>query len=55
MAQAICVYDSGAGHIAIRVTGGTKMIFFSCIEYFFFFGAINDTKLIASTYHDGGA
>ena len=38
MAQAICVYDSGAGHIAIRVTGGTKMIFFSCIEYFFFGG-----------------
>ena len=30
------MYDSGAGHIAIRVTGGTKMIFFSCIEYFFF-------------------
>lgn len=54
MAQAICVYDSGAGHIAIRVTGGTKMIFFSCIEYFFFW-AINDTKLIVSTYHDGGA
>ena len=40
MAQAICVYDSGAGHIAIRVLLEARSLFFfySCIEYFFFLG-----------------